>query len=54
MDPSFEERRGGGVRNPKVCVPKMAKSIFLLSVKGTFSHYKIWVQEGGLAQGLGI
>ena len=39
-------RKGGGVWNPKVCVPKIAKSIFPF-VNFIFSHYEIWAKGGG-------
>ena len=41
----LEERRGGEIRNSKVCVRKCPKSIISF-VYFIFPHYEIWVQGG--------
>ena len=41
-----EEGVGEGVRNRKVCEPKLTQ-IDSFFCKVRFSHYEIWVQRGG-------
>ena len=42
----YQKRGGGGVWNPKVCVPKIIQ-INISFRKFHFSHYEIWVRGWG-------